>query len=370
MDWQSLSNRTMASPIGVAVATGVGVVAFARNALLRRRSASAVMPPVAIGTSHATTLLHANHGTNVAPPAPAVQAPPVAAAPLAVSVAGSSITGSAGAPAVGAQLVVPPVPAVAVPAVAAPAVVPPVAPPAAAAPVVVVVPPAAPGAGPVIVDYASAVAGRADMIMAVANRALDEGPLVPLRLGVQPRLRSLVGRDWSNMPDGRLIGELERMWRISRNIGSHVGAGDGFVLGGVRGKVHARMVRVCKVFAPTASFWAGRPPYRSYVDDAYVRRTVVSILPRQNANSAKVTDTYMVSGNIKGDTRWAFDLLCIVELLCTRRGASVVQGRYIAAAMLIQVLSVMAGANPGLAGLNLAPENFGFVVPATLPTVW
>ena len=88
------------------------------------------------------------------------------------------------------------------------------------------------------------------------------------------------------------------------------------------------MERVCKVFAPTASFWAGYP---SYVDNAYVHCIVVSVLPRRNANSGKSSDTYMVSGNVRGDTGWAFDLLCIVELLCTQRGASVNQGHCIAA---------------------------------------
>ena len=89
---------------------------------------------------------------------------------------------------------------------------------------------------------------------------------------------------------------------------------------------------VCKVFAPTASFWAGCPPYCLYVDDAYVRCTVVLVLPRWKANSGKGSDTYMVSGNLKDETRWAFDLLCIVELLCTCCGALVDQGRYMEAA--------------------------------------
>ena len=87
------------------------------------------------------------------------------------------------------------------------------------------------------------------------------------------------------------------------------------------------------------------------------------VLDCVQSRTDKMTDSYFKVDGVHLDTMWVIFLYVLVKFLALECGASERQSSYMAASVVLDVLGVSYGFNPGTHHLGHTPEDHGFVAP-------
>jgi len=264
--------------------------------------------------------------------------------------------------------------AVVAPTVAAPPAVPIV--PTVPAPSAIVAPPvpavlAVPTVAAVIITWKLACLACDRLFIALMNASLDVAHLTPATHATRlPRVvrRGYNGRPMSQMSTRALCEELRRMWTSARKRGqAYLGLGD-YDVDFHRAEVAKRCKRTIRVVPAGDTRWDDRDEVKAKsCPDSLFYQSKMEV-ERKESNTAKASDFYFENVlGFRGDTSWAADYFCAWYKLAFDHGADTVQAKYMAASACIDIICVSHGINPHVGVAGVAPEDFGYVVPTSLP---
>ena len=232
-----------------------------------------------------------------------------------------------------------------------------------ATPAVVVVPPLAPT---FVGSWTNALTCM-DMIIAVFTRTIVGSFLETTAIVAVPgptvRIRAITHFNAKTMPPRAMCDYIRHIWDTCRTKGERALASGPPNIVAFR----KRIVRLFHNITQNDRRFVGRGEHASRQLDTYPVSGRCHTIARINPTAAKNSDKYHEVFGVRTDTEWFMHLLAMYYRLCTMRGLTEVQARYVAAVNAIDALAVAYGFQPGSGVPGAAPEDLGFTLPVALP---